>query len=237
MAEENNKTKPQSTLSPKLILFAGIAGLLAGAVAVYVMEPPSGNVVPTNTSETNAAGNATDNSKCSLSKEQVAALSGAATGAVAAMQPADTPISLANMQFDAPDGSKISIGDMKGKTILVNLWASWCAPCREEMPELDHLQAVQGGDDFEVVAINIDTGDDSKPKKFLNEIGVQQLGFYRDATMGVFNDLKRKNLAFGLPVTLLIDETGCQVASMNGPANWAGADAVRLINVTKNLRQ
>lgn len=232
MAEDNKKTKPQSVISPKLILFAGFAGLLAGAVAVYVMERPSGNVVPTITSETNAAGN----DQCSLSKEQIASLTSAATGAVAAMQPADKPISLVNMQFDAPDGSKITIGDKKGKTLLVNLWASWCAPCREEMPELDQLQAEQGSDDFEVIAINIDTGDDSKPKKFLNEIGVQKLGFYRDATMGVFNDLKRKSLAFGLPVTLLIDETGCQVASMNGPANWAGADAVRLINVTKNLR-
>lgn len=232
MAEDTKKTKPQSVISPKLILFAGIAGLLAGAVAVYVMERPSGNVVPTITGETNAAANA----QCSLSKEQIASLTSAATGAVAAMQPADMPISLVNMQFDAPDGSKVTIGGKKGKTLLVNLWASWCAPCREEMPELDKLQTEQGGDDFEVIAINIDTGDDSKPKKFLNEIGVQKLGFYRDATMGVFNDLKRKNLAFGLPVTLLIDETGCQVASMNGPANWAGADAVKLINVTKNLR-
>jgi hypothetical protein len=105
------------------------------------------------------------------------------------------------------------------------------------MPALDKLQAEQGSDDFEVVALNIDTGDISKPKNFLNEIGVEKLGFYRDASLTVFNDLKRRGLAFGLPVTLLIDETGCQIAAMNGPAHWAGPDAVNLVNVAKNLRR
>ncbi|WOC16315.1 thiol:disulfide interchange protein TlpA [Pseudochrobactrum sp. MP213Fo] len=233
MAEDNKKTKPQSVISPKMILLAGVAGLLAGAVAVYVMEPPSGNVVPAVASIDSTA----NNQKCALNQDQLARLTAAATGAVAAMQPADMPVSLKTMQFDAPDGAKISIADRQGKTLLVNLWASWCAPCREEMPALDELQAAQGGADFEVIAINIDTGDDTKPKAFLNEIGVQKLGFYRDATMGVFNDLKRKNLAFGLPVTLLIDDQGCQVAAMNGPADWAGQDAVKLINAAKSLRK
>ncbi len=233
MAEDNKATKPKSAISPKMILFAGVAGLLAGALAVYVMEPPSGNVVPEQSADLNSAGSA----ECALNKEQLAALSQAATGTVAAMQPADSPLMLSELQFNAPDGSKISLGDKKGKTLLVNLWASWCAPCREEMPALDKLQAAQGSDDFEVVTINIDSGDDTKPKGFLQEIGVQNLSFYRDATMGVFNELKRKNLAFGLPVTLLIDETGCQIAAMNGPADWAGQDAVRLINTAKTLRK
>lgn len=237
MAEDNKETKPKSAISLKMILFAGIAGLLAGAVAVYVMEPPSGNVVPTQNTAGNAAAGDADGAKCALNQEQLAKLSAAATGAVAAMQPADVPVSLAHLQFDAPDGSKTSIGNMKGKTLLVNLWASWCAPCREEMPALDKLQTEQGADDFEVVAINIDTGDAAKPTAFLNEIGVQKLGFYRDASLSVFNDLKRRGLAFGLPVTLLIDETGCQIASMNGPADWAGQDAVKLISTARSLRR
>ncbi|WP_439273249.1 thiol:disulfide interchange protein TlpA [Pseudochrobactrum sp. HB0163] len=233
MAEDNKKTKPESAISRKMILFAGVAGLLAGAVAVYVMEPPSGNVVAPQTANSDNTGSG----QCALNKEQLAALSQAATGAVAAMQPADSPLLLSGLQFNAPDGSKISLGDKKGKTLLVNLWASWCAPCREEMPALDQLQAAQGSNDFEVIAINIDTGDDAKPKGFLQEIGVKNLSYYRDATMGVFNALKRKNLAFGLPVTLLIDETGCQIAAMNGPADWAGQDAVRLIDQAKSLRK
>lgn len=237
MAEDNKKTKPKSAISPKMILFAGIAGLLAGAIAVYVMEPPSGNVVPTENAASNAAAGGAEDAKCALNQEQLAKLSAAATGEVAGMQPSDKPALLTHLQFDAPDGSKTTIGDMKGKTLLVNLWASWCAPCREEMPALDKLQVEQGSDDFEVVALNIDTGDISKPKNFLNEIGVEKLGFYRDASLTVFNDLKRRGLAFGLPVTLLIDETGCQIAAMNGPAHWAGQDAVNLVNTAKSLRR
>ncbi|TIM93265.1 MAG: TlpA family protein disulfide reductase, partial [Mesorhizobium sp.] len=74
-----------------------------------------------------------------------------------------------------------------GKTVLLNLWATWCAPCRAEMPALDALQKEKGGNTFEVVAVNVDTGDDAKPKKFLKEIGIETLGYYRDATMGLFN--------------------------------------------------
>ncbi len=67
----------------------------------------------------------------------------------------------------------MTLGDYKGKTLLVNLWATWCAPCREEMPALDQLQGEKGGNDFDVVAINIDTGSDDKPKGFLSEIGIK----------------------------------------------------------------
>jgi hypothetical protein len=79
------------------------------------------------------------------------------------------------------------------------------------------------------VAINVDTGSDEKPKRFLEETQVDALGYYRDATMGVFNELKRRGLALGLPVTVLIDGDGCMLAHMNGPAEWASADAKALI--------
>ena len=97
------------------------------------------------------------------------------------------------------------------------------------MPALNQLQADMGGEDFEVVAVNIDTGDDAKPKAFLQETGVDRLAYYRDNTLGLFNDLKRRNLALGLPVTLLVDEDGCLLGHMNGPAEWAGEDARKLI--------
>ena len=116
-----------------------------------------------------------------------------------------------------------------GKTVLLNLWATWCFPCREEMPALDALQKEAGSDTFEVIAVNVDTGDDVKPKKFLVETGIDTLGYYRDNTLGLFNDLKKRGLALGLPVTLLIDSEGCLLAHMNGPADWAGEDARRLI--------
>ena len=97
------------------------------------------------------------------------------------------------------------------------------------MPALDALQKEMGSDKFEVVAVNVDTGDDVKPKKFLAETGVDALGYYRDNTLDLFNDLKTRGLALGLPVTLLVDDEGCLLAHMNGPAEWSGPDAKRLI--------
>ena len=88
----------------------------------------------------------------------------------------------------------MTLADRSGRTLLVNLWATWCAPCRAEMPALDALQAAKGGSDFEVVAVNVDTGDDVKPKKFLADTGVERLAYYRDASMGAFNMLKERGL-------------------------------------------
>jgi len=80
-----------------------------------------------------------------------------------------------------------------------------------------------------VVAINVDRGGDEKPKAFLEETGIKSLAYYRDSSLGVFNELKTRGLALGLPVTLLVDEDGCLLAHMNGPAEWASEDAKRLI--------
>ena len=97
------------------------------------------------------------------------------------------------------------------------------------MPALDALQKEMGGERFEVVAVNVDAGDDVKPKKFLAETGVVALGYYRDNTLALFNELKTRGLALGLPVTLLLDGEGCLLAHMNGPADWSGRDARRFI--------
>ncbi|MCO4317768.1 TlpA family protein disulfide reductase [Phyllobacterium sp. 21LDTY02-6] len=225
MIDGDGTPKQTRNSSKKIIALAALAGIAAGALGVYVMERPSGNIV---------AGVASTD-QCSLKTEAAKSLDGLATGAVAAMRGADTPQSMASLSFMAPDGKPARLSDFKGKTLLVNLWATWCAPCREEMPALDALAAKKNGADFEVVTINIDTGDAEKPQAFMTEIGVKSLPLYRDATMGVFNDLKRKNLAFGLPVTMLVDKDGCQVAAMNGPADWSGEDAVRLIDAAKKL--
>ncbi len=87
------------------------------------------------------------------------------------MLPADPPQSLAKLAFNSPDGKPMTLADRAGKTVLLNLWATWCAPCRAEMPALDALQKEAGDDGFEVIAVNVDTGDDTKPKKFLAETG------------------------------------------------------------------
>jgi thiol-disulfide isomerase/thioredoxin len=98
------------------------------------------------------------------------------------------------------------------------------------MPELDALQKEKGGAGFEVVAVNADTGGDNKPKKFLAETGATTLAYYSDHTMALFNELKDRGLALGLPVTLLIDKAGCLMTHMNGPAAWASAEAKSFID-------
>jgi thiol-disulfide isomerase/thioredoxin len=134
-----------------------------------------------------------------------------------------------DLTFLDPGGKPITLADLRGRTLLLNLWATWCVPCRTEMPTLDALQAKLGGPDFAVVAVNIDTRDPSKPKQFLKEIGVQKLAYYADPTAKSFQDLKAVGRAFGMPTTLLIDRQGCEIGTIAGPAEWASDDAVKLI--------
>ncbi|MER8547151.1 MULTISPECIES: TlpA disulfide reductase family protein [unclassified Mesorhizobium] len=209
----------------RLILAALVAGVLAGAVAVYVRESSSGNKAPAQV----AAGGGKDDVACAVKTDRAKKIAAAATGQVAALLPADPPQSLKSLAFNGPDGKPTTIADHAGKTVLLNLWATWCAPCRAEMPALDALQKEMGSDAFQVVAVNVDAGDDAKPKKFLEDTGVKSLGYYRDATMALFNDVKTRGLALGLPVTMLIDGQGCLIAHMNGPAEWSGPDAKRLV--------
>ena len=112
---------------------------------------------------------------------------------------------------------------------LVNLWATWCGPCRQEMPALDRLQAALGGDDFAVVPVSIDIGDPERPKAFLEQIGVKNLPLYTDRTTKIFEDVKARGLAIGLPVTVLLDRNGCRLGHINGPAEWDSEDGRRLI--------
>ncbi|WP_378948285.1 TlpA family protein disulfide reductase [Mesorhizobium sp. ANAO-SY3R2] len=217
--------------APRHILLAAVAGVIAGAVAVYVSNTRSGNNAPAPASvATNTGADASaDDKLCAAKADRAKAVGAAATGHVAAMLPADPPRSLKSLAFNGPDGKPMTVADHSGRTLLINLWATWCAPCRAEMPALDALEREMGGENFEVVAVNVDTGDDTKPKKFLEETGVASLGFYRENTLALFNDLKKQGLALGLPVTLLIDGDGCLLANMNGPAEWASPDAKKLI--------
>lgn len=212
-------------LRPVLLVAAALAaGAIVGAAAVYVKGMGSGNGRAVQADLTTPTG-----AECPITPVRKAALAAAAKGEVAAMAVADPPRQLDVLSFKGPDGKDRSLSDFSNKRLLLNIWATWCFPCREEMPALDRLQKAKGGNDFEVVAINIDTGGDEKPKTFLSETGIKSLGYYRDSSMGVFNALKKEGLAMGLPVTLLIDEKGCVLGSMNGPAKWDSADAAALI--------
>jgi thiol-disulfide isomerase/thioredoxin len=150
-------------------------------------------------------------------------------GEVAAVAVAKTPKSLPELAFKDAGGTARTLADWRGRTVLLNLWATWCVPCRKEMPALDALQAKLGGPGFEVVSINIDTRDPEKPKAWLKEVGVDRLAYYADNTAKVFQDLKVIGKAFGMPTTLIVDPNGCEVATLAGPAEWASDDAVKLV--------
>jgi thiol-disulfide isomerase/thioredoxin len=153
-----------------------------------------------------------------------------AHGEVAAVKPADEARRLPALAFNDAVGQPKSLADWHGRTVLLNLWATWCVPCRKEMPALDALQDKLGAPDFEVVAINIDTRDPDKPKNWLRDIGIERLAYYSDANAKVFQDLKAVGKAIGMPTTLLIDPNGCEIASLAGPAEWASDDGVKLVS-------
>ncbi|MEO1703067.1 MAG: TlpA disulfide reductase family protein [Pseudomonadota bacterium] len=159
-----------------------------------------------------------------------AAVEPAIQGDVAAMAIRNPSENLSALTFNNDDGAPITMADTGEKVRLVNLWATWCAPCREEMPYLEQLQTERGGDDFGVVAISVDGGGPENPRNFYGEIGLTTLPFYHDPSIGVFTELKKQGLAFGLPVTLLIDPQNRVIANMNGPAQWASPDAFAMID-------
>jgi thiol-disulfide isomerase/thioredoxin len=150
-------------------------------------------------------------------------------GEVAALTVASNPIRVPDLAFQDASGQPKTLADWRGRTVLFNLWATWCVPCRKEMPALDALQAKLGSDAFQVVAVNIDTRNLEKPKAWLKEVGVERLGYFADPSAKVFQDLKAAGKAFGMPTTLLIDPSGCEIATLAGPAEWASEEAVELL--------
>jgi thiol-disulfide isomerase/thioredoxin len=203
--------------SLKLVAIAAIAGVVAGAVAVYMKEAGHGNGLE-------VAG-----VDCAPAVAAAKAISPFAKGQLAAFIVNATPTPLSLSPFKDGAGKDVRLGDFKGKLQLVNLWATWCVPCREEMPALNGLQKALGGETFQVTAINLDTGDDEKPKEFLEETGIDALTLYHDASLSTFNALKKAGVAFGLPASVLIDGKGCMLGSLNGPAAWESDDAKALI--------
>jgi thiol-disulfide isomerase/thioredoxin len=152
-----------------------------------------------------------------------------AHGEVAALTMATAPLRLPDLAFEDAGGKPKKLSDWRGRIVLVNLWATWCVPCRKEMPALENLQTRLGGPNFEVVAVNIDTRDPEKPKNFLKEANVTRLGYFSDQKAKVFQDLKAIGRALGMPTSVLVDAEGCEIATIAGPAEWDSDDATKLI--------
>jgi thiol-disulfide isomerase/thioredoxin len=153
-----------------------------------------------------------------------------ARGEVAAFAVTHAPFRVPDLAFKDAEGHDRTLADWRGRTVLLNLWATWCVPCRREMPALDALEADLGGPNFQVVAVNIDTRDAQKPLAFLKDNGVKHLAYYSDQSAKVFRALKEAGKAFGMPTTLLVDARGCEIGEIAGPAEWASDDGVKLVS-------
>jgi thiol-disulfide isomerase/thioredoxin len=166
---------------------------------------------------------------CQPAVETAARIAPLVHGEVAALRVAHTAFRVPDLAFKDADGHGRTLADWRGRTVLLNLWATWCVPCRKEMPALDALESDLGGPNFEVVTINIDTRDPEKPLKFLKDVRIKKLAYYSDESAKVFQDLKMAGKAFGMPTTLLVDRSGCEIGNMAGPAEWASDDGVKLV--------
>lgn len=163
-----------------------------------------------------------------LSLQQASAeppLSDFAVGHVQNFTAHETPREIGEGRFLNEAGEKIGFDAFRGKVVLVNLWATWCAPCRREMPSIDRLAAELTGPEFQVVAISVDLGGADKAREFFSEIGIANLDFYIDPTARVGKAFK----AFGLPLTVILDAEGRELGRLVGPAEWDTPEALDLV--------
>ncbi len=159
------------------------------------------------------------------------AVTGTANGESAVLSPRTElsllaePRALPDLRFADGGGRTVRLSDFRGKTVLLNVWATWCAPCREEMPALDRLQAKLGGERFHVIALSTDVEGVAVVEEFYEEIGIENLGMY---VTPEHEDMRKLGL-FGLPTTLLVDPGGRELARKLGAAEWDSPEMVSFI--------
>ncbi len=140
----------------------------------------------------------------------------------------EQPRPVPDIRFQDDHHRGLTLADFRGRVVLLNVWATWCVPCRQEMQALDRLQARLGGDDFAVVALSIDRRGVDAVRDFYREIGVQKLAVYLDPSAIGSRDLAVE----GVPTTLVIDRQGGEVVRKMGAAEWDGPQVVSLIQRT-----
>lgn len=210
----NGVNKPEkslagSSLSPAALLFyAGLGMLAAGAgFLTALLLPGPGPGVPRFDPAAEERGAAAPEPSVGRFVQ---------TGA-----PQDVP----NLAFKDREGKPHRLSDWRGKVVLVNLWATWCAPCKVEMPSLDRLQAKLGGDAFEVLALSLDRGGPEKPQAFFTGNNIAHLALYNDSEAEAAAALR----ASGLPLSVVLDEQGREVARLAGASDWDSPDSVAKI--------
>jgi thiol-disulfide isomerase/thioredoxin len=198
-------------------IFGALAAIAAAAV-LYETARPAGKAA----------------SDCPAGSANLAAkLAPLAKGELAALSVAAEPRRPEQFAFERENGAKVTLKDFRGRAVLLNLWATWCVPCRAEMPALDRLQAEKGDNGFEVVAVNVDTARLERRAAYLDSIGVKTLARYADPSGDVFETLRKDGKALGLPATLIIDKDGCEVGAVEGGAKWDSAEAQALVEALK----
>jgi thiol-disulfide isomerase/thioredoxin len=200
------------------VLIAALLGVGAGLAAVYGIGGLQRNGTP-----------ARVDTGCEGAVEAARRLKPLVHGEIAALTLSETPRRIPDLSFRDRDGKSVRLADFRGQSVLLNLWATWCVPCRKEMPALDRLQGQINGKNFAVVAVNIDTGDPAKPHRFLSDVGIKNLAYYDDPSTNVFQELKRVGRAVGLPTSILVDRTGCEIGYLAGPAEWSSEEAIALV--------
>ncbi len=215
MSDQNDSpTRNRLWLRPLPI---GLAGA-ALAIAAVLLFGNAGGPVP--------AGS------CPARPEAARAVGAAATGELAALTPTGTGRSYEDLSFIDDTGRPMTLADFAGRPLLVNFWATWCIPCREEMPALNSLAAAYSDDVFSVVPVNLDTGADAmdKARDFLGTEKLSNLPLLNDPTFQAFERLKATGVALGLPATVLVDAKGCELAILQGPAEWNSRDGHKVID-------
>lgn len=160
-----------------------------------------------------------------------------AQGELAAFRGTAGGESFPEIRFTSEDGEIVGFDYFEGKVTLVNFWATWCAPCRAEMPSLDALHAKYADQGFQVATINLDTGADgiNKAKAFMDEVGLKNLPLHSDPTFEAFEVLKKRGRALGLPATLLLGPDGHEWGVMAGPAEWNSPDAHNVVEAALRM--
>lgn len=206
--------KPTKGGKPALFVSAGVALVALLAAFLYLGE-----------------GDSNGGAKSQAGNRSAAVLRAAAQGTVANFTVASEAKIVADFGFVDGAGTPKKLSDWRGQVVLLNVWATWCGPCRKEMPALDQLQAVMGSDEFEVVALSVDRGKIGLPQDFFDEIGVKELGLYHDGSAKAGSKLG----VFGMPTTLLLGRQGQILGRLVGPAEWDDEHAQGLVEAALAL--
>lgn len=205
---------PAPKLKPRRVAVIALGCAAVALVATVVI----GNFMPAKASQ------------CAAQPLKAQVIDSAAVGNLAALNGTGTGRGYADLAFFDAAGKSKTIADFAGKKLLVNFWASWCLPCREEMPALQAISAKYASDKFELLTLNLDIGESGieKAKKFLAD-GNLTLPLY-PTPFQAFQNLQQQAVTVGLPTTILLDEKGCELGVLQGPAAWDTPDGYAVLD-------